>query len=252
MTYQCHKDQNCEINKMTRNRCQYCVRNRAGLDPLVLRAYFSSRLQRFQKCFSVGMSKEELRLSNQAKKLLNEADPKAANNRVERPSKKRPATIMKRVIEEVQQMPPVEYLPALAPKQPTIHLAVVDHSSDDEKLIKMCVNLHKSTFNFKPSQEIDVSDYLTGALREIFGEDCPLTFGVRSITLCLFYLGETRSSLANRRWVRSERHHAMHSILYANAWQHGIIHSGTCTFTQTGSTWSSPTAFGLPLRTWRG
>lgn len=26
MTYQCHKDQNCEINKMTRNRCQYCVR----------------------------------------------------------------------------------------------------------------------------------------------------------------------------------------------------------------------------------
>jgi retinoic acid receptor gamma len=25
MTYQCHKDQNCEINKMTRNRCQYCV-----------------------------------------------------------------------------------------------------------------------------------------------------------------------------------------------------------------------------------
>lgn len=162
MTYQCHKDQNCEINKMTRNRCQYCVRNRAGLDTLVLSVSSSSRLQRFQKCFSVGMSKEELRLSNQAKKLLNEADPKAATNRVERPTKKRPATIMKRVVEEVQQMPPVEYLPALAPKQPATHLAVADQSSDNEKLIKMCVNLHKSTFNFKPPQEIDVSDYFTG------------------------------------------------------------------------------------------
>ncbi|CAF0932025.1 unnamed protein product [Adineta steineri] len=133
MTYQCHKDQNCEINKMTRNRCQYC---------------------RFQKCFSVGMSKEELRLSNQAKKLLNEADPKAANTRIERPTKKRPAAIMKRSIEEIHHIPTTEYLPVLAPKLPTTRLAV-ENNSDDEKLIKICVNLHKSTFNFKPSQEID-------------------------------------------------------------------------------------------------
>ncbi|UJR35881.1 hypothetical protein I4U23_028624 [Adineta vaga] len=133
MTYQCHKDQNCEINKMTRNRCQYC---------------------RFQKCFSVGMSKEELRLSNQAKKLLNEADPKAANVRVERPTKKRAAPIIKRSIDEVHHVPSAEYLPVLAPKLPTTR-PIIDNNSDDDKLIKICVNLHKSTFNFKPSQEID-------------------------------------------------------------------------------------------------
>jgi len=28
MAYQCQKDQNCEINKLTRNRCQFCVRYR--------------------------------------------------------------------------------------------------------------------------------------------------------------------------------------------------------------------------------
>lgn len=33
----CHREKNCIINKMTRNRCQYC---------------------RLQKCFAVGMSKE--------------------------------------------------------------------------------------------------------------------------------------------------------------------------------------------------
>ncbi|XP_056153919.1 retinoic acid receptor beta-like [Lampris incognitus] len=37
MVYTCHRDKNCIINKVTRNRCQYC---------------------RLQKCFSVGMSKE--------------------------------------------------------------------------------------------------------------------------------------------------------------------------------------------------
>lgn len=35
--YTCHRDKNCIINKVTRNRCQYC---------------------RLQKCFEVGMSKE--------------------------------------------------------------------------------------------------------------------------------------------------------------------------------------------------
>ncbi|KAG7250237.1 hypothetical protein CRUP_038128 [Coryphaenoides rupestris] len=37
MVYTCHRDKNCIINKVTRNRCQYC---------------------RLQRCFSVGMSKE--------------------------------------------------------------------------------------------------------------------------------------------------------------------------------------------------
>ena len=37
MQYTCHKDKNCIINKVTRNRCQYC---------------------RLQKCFATGMSKE--------------------------------------------------------------------------------------------------------------------------------------------------------------------------------------------------
>ncbi|XP_014460226.1 retinoic acid receptor alpha isoform X1 [Alligator mississippiensis] len=39
MVYTCHRDKNCIINKVTRNRCQYC---------------------RLQKCFEVGMSKESL------------------------------------------------------------------------------------------------------------------------------------------------------------------------------------------------
>ena len=37
MQYTCHKEQNCEINKITRNRCQYC---------------------RLQRCYAAGMSKE--------------------------------------------------------------------------------------------------------------------------------------------------------------------------------------------------
>uniref|UniRef100_A0A8C9EQF7 Nuclear receptor domain-containing protein n=1 Tax=Pavo cristatus TaxID=9049 RepID=A0A8C9EQF7_PAVCR len=37
MVYTCHRDKNCQINKVTRNRCQFC---------------------RLQKCFDVGMSKE--------------------------------------------------------------------------------------------------------------------------------------------------------------------------------------------------
>ncbi|KAK3587046.1 hypothetical protein CHS0354_008072 [Potamilus streckersoni] len=39
MQYTCHKEKNCPINKVTRNRCQYC---------------------RLQKCFAMGMSKEGL------------------------------------------------------------------------------------------------------------------------------------------------------------------------------------------------
>ncbi|XP_073534104.1 retinoic acid receptor beta isoform X7 [Phyllobates terribilis] len=37
MVYTCHREKNCVINKVTRNRCQYC---------------------RLQRCFEVGMSKE--------------------------------------------------------------------------------------------------------------------------------------------------------------------------------------------------
>ncbi|CAF3372187.1 unnamed protein product [Rotaria sp. Silwood1] len=115
MAYQCHKDQNCEINKMTRNRCQYC---------------------RFQKCFSVGMSKEELRILNHTKKLLNQNNTKSTstNNR----QKKRLT---------IQSIPSKEYLPVSESK-----LLSID---DDENLINICVNLHKSTFNFKSSQEIN-------------------------------------------------------------------------------------------------
>ena len=39
MQYQCHKERHCDINKLTRNRCQFC---------------------RFQKCLTMGMSKEGL------------------------------------------------------------------------------------------------------------------------------------------------------------------------------------------------
>ncbi|XP_062421664.1 retinoic acid receptor beta-like isoform X2 [Pungitius pungitius] len=40
MVYTCHRDRNCIINKITRNRCQYC---------------------RLQRCFAAGMSKESVR-----------------------------------------------------------------------------------------------------------------------------------------------------------------------------------------------
>ena len=100
------------------------------------------------------MSKEELRLSNQAKKLLSESDPKTANNRIEKVTKKRPGTIVKRSIEDMSHIPSTEYLPVLAPKLPTTRIPI-ESNSDDEKLIKICVNLHKSTFNFKPSTDID-------------------------------------------------------------------------------------------------
>ncbi|KAM8840381.1 retinoic acid receptor beta-like isoform 2-T5 [Spinachia spinachia] len=47
MVYTCHRDKNCVINKVTRNRCQYC---------------------RLQKCFGVGMSKESVRNDRNKKK----------------------------------------------------------------------------------------------------------------------------------------------------------------------------------------
>ncbi|XP_074081913.1 retinoic acid receptor gamma isoform X5 [Macrotis lagotis] len=55
MVYTCHRDKNCIINKVTRNRCQYC---------------------RLQKCFEVGMSKEAVRNDrNKKKKEVKEEGP---------------------------------------------------------------------------------------------------------------------------------------------------------------------------------
>ncbi|XP_037641530.1 retinoic acid receptor beta-like isoform X2 [Sebastes umbrosus] len=51
MVYTCHRDRNCIINKITRNRCQYC---------------------RLQRCFAAGMSKE-LRNDRNSRKGKKEA-----------------------------------------------------------------------------------------------------------------------------------------------------------------------------------
>ncbi|XP_057218690.1 retinoic acid receptor gamma-like isoform X2 [Triplophysa rosa] len=51
MVYTCHRDKNCQINKVTRNRCQYC---------------------RLQKCFEVGMSKEVRNDRNKKKIVIKE------------------------------------------------------------------------------------------------------------------------------------------------------------------------------------
>uniref|UniRef100_A0ABI0NNF4 Retinoic acid receptor beta n=1 Tax=Bos taurus TaxID=9913 RepID=A0ABI0NNF4_BOVIN len=51
MIYTCHRDKNCVINKVTRNRCQYC---------------------RLQKCFEVGMSKEFSTHASMAPAILGE------------------------------------------------------------------------------------------------------------------------------------------------------------------------------------
>ncbi|NXS22629.1 RARG protein, partial [Mystacornis crossleyi] len=52
MVYTCHRERNCQIDKVTRNRCQFC---------------------RLQKCFQVGMSKEAVQNDrNKRKKELKE------------------------------------------------------------------------------------------------------------------------------------------------------------------------------------
>lgn len=81
------------------------------------------------------MSKEELRILNNAKKFLNPNDAKPVNNR----QKKRIS---------IQPVPSNESLPSNEPAASPV---------DNEKLINICVNLHKTTFDFKPSQEVDVS-----------------------------------------------------------------------------------------------
>ncbi|CAF3965491.1 unnamed protein product [Rotaria sp. Silwood2] len=91
--------------------------------------------KRFQKCFSVGMSKEELRILNHTKKLLNQNNIKSTTTNRQK----------KRLT--IQSIPSKEYLPVLESK-----LLPIDN---DENLINICVNLHKSTFNFKSSQDIN-------------------------------------------------------------------------------------------------
>ncbi|XP_039944656.1 retinoic acid receptor gamma isoform X2 [Hirundo rustica] len=51
MVYTCHRERNCQIDKVTRNRCQFC---------------------RLQKCFQVGMSKEAVRNDRKRKKEVKE------------------------------------------------------------------------------------------------------------------------------------------------------------------------------------
>lgn len=102
------------------------------------------------------MSKEELRLSNQAKKLLNEMDPKSGSSpngtqRVEKPNKRRSHAPIKRSVDEVHQVPSSE-----CSTNYSLKVLPMEQHVDDEKLIKICVNLHKSTFNCKQTQDIDV------------------------------------------------------------------------------------------------
>nr|AIM47958.1 RARG-like protein [Pantodon buchholzi] len=59
MVYTCHRDKNCQINKVTRNRCQYC---------------------RLQKCFEVGMSKEAVRNDRNKKKKDVKEEPVLPEN----------------------------------------------------------------------------------------------------------------------------------------------------------------------------
>ncbi|CDQ71025.1 unnamed protein product [Oncorhynchus mykiss] len=54
MVYTCHREKNCIINKVTRNRCQYC---------------------RLQKCLEVGMSKESPRTSSKGGMVLGPQPP---------------------------------------------------------------------------------------------------------------------------------------------------------------------------------
>ncbi|XP_010888170.1 retinoic acid receptor beta isoform X2 [Esox lucius] len=54
MVYTCHRDKNCIINKITRNRCQYC---------------------RLERCFVVGMSKESVR-NDRSKRKEKKETPK--------------------------------------------------------------------------------------------------------------------------------------------------------------------------------
>ncbi len=64
MQYTCQKDKACIVNRVTRNRCQYC---------------------RFQKCFSVGMSREAVRNDRNKKKNL-EKDNDSSNSTNEKSS----------------------------------------------------------------------------------------------------------------------------------------------------------------------
>nr|ASL70516.1 nuclear receptor [Brachionus rotundiformis] len=69
MQYTCQKDKDCVINRVTRNRCQYC---------------------RFTKCFTVGMSKEAVRNDRNKKKPVE--NPPTQN--LQQPASKPPQTTL--------------------------------------------------------------------------------------------------------------------------------------------------------------
>ncbi|XP_076454474.1 retinoic acid receptor alpha-like isoform X2 [Babylonia areolata] len=58
MQYTCHKDHACPINKVTRNRCQFC---------------------RLQKCLAMGMSKEAVRNDRNKKRKMAAARPESGS-----------------------------------------------------------------------------------------------------------------------------------------------------------------------------
>ncbi|XP_061079628.1 retinoic acid receptor alpha-B isoform X2 [Conger conger] len=65
MVYTCHREQSCIINKVTRNRCQYC---------------------RLQRCLEVGMSKESVRNDRNKKKKEEKKQPECTESYVLSPA----------------------------------------------------------------------------------------------------------------------------------------------------------------------
>ncbi|XP_053385526.1 retinoic acid receptor gamma-like isoform X2 [Mercenaria mercenaria] len=65
MQYTCHKDKCCVINKVTRNRCQYC---------------------RLQKCFQMGMSKEAVRNDRNKKKKMQKPEDQSPSPEEQTPT----------------------------------------------------------------------------------------------------------------------------------------------------------------------
>jgi hypothetical protein len=57
MEYQCHKNNECMVDRVTRNRCQKC---------------------RFEKCLQVGMCRETVRLDKNRKRKAKDEDREAA------------------------------------------------------------------------------------------------------------------------------------------------------------------------------
>ncbi|KAB5553616.1 hypothetical protein PHYPO_G00040690 [Pangasianodon hypophthalmus] len=74
MVYTCHREKSCIINKVTRNRCQYC---------------------RLQKCLEVGMSKESVR-NDRNKKKKEEKKPECSESYAMSPDTERMIEVQER------------------------------------------------------------------------------------------------------------------------------------------------------------